>query len=476
MRPAVALGGRTGDDGTTVQERIEELVAERRAVIGEPPTRREGLAYGIGAVVFLLLAVPLALSGWSETPWDAELAAVLVVAYAAVTRVHFETGLGSTDGSLVILVPMLFLLPAELVPLAVLAGLLLGRVPDYVSGRVHPGKALFAPANSLHAVAAAAVLALAVDGGPRWSDWPAYVAAFLAYAAFDAVTALLTEWMAHGVRPSLQLRVLGEIYLLDALLAPIGLMAAFATEAAGHAFLLAAPLLLLLRGEARERAARLDKALELSESRRELLEAELEAARSREEVLATVSHGLQMPLASIVGLSSLLVTRGDQLTGTRREEAVTALHDEAVALRQLVRQALDYVALRSGQPLRVVSEDVDLGALAADLGLPAGEGPLVARADPGRVRQVLHALQSHGREAGATSLALSGRADGVTAALALPGEPPEDLEAPFAEGIDLVVARALCRAMDGDLRAEPGPDGWRLVAELPAGHVVTPAR
>lgn len=459
-----------------MQESIEQLVAERRAVLATRPTARELRAYGAGAVAFLLLAVPLALAGWSDTPWDTEVAVVLVATYALFTRAHFETGFGSTDGTFVVLVPMLFLLPAELVPLAVLAGLLLGRAPDYARRRIHPAAALFAPANSLHAVGAAAVIAAGVDGGPRWEDWPVYVAAFAAYAAVDAVTALATEWAAHGVRPSLQVRVLGEIYLLDALLSPVGLMAAFAAEAADHAFLLALPLLLLLRGEARERAARLDKALELSESRRELLEAELAAARSREEVLATVSHGLQMPLATIVGLSTLLAERGETLPPERRSESVGALRDEAVTLRQLVRQALDYVALRSGQPLRVAGEDVDVGPLATDLGVPAGGADLVAHADPSRVRQVLLALQAQAREHGAEGPRVEGGEPGVRAVLELPGPAPADLEAPFEEVVDLVVARALCRAMGGELRGEPTDTGWRVVAELPAGHAVSPAR
>jgi signal transduction histidine kinase len=468
-----------------VEHAVEELVAERRAVLAQPPTGREVRAYALGALVFFATAIPLALGGASGRAWDWDLAIVLVLAYAGATRVHFETGLGSTDGSLVVLLPMLFLLPAEAVPLAVLAGLLLGRLPDYVLGRVHPGKALFAPANSIHAVGAATVFALAIDG-PGWSDWPWYLAAFAAYALSDAATALVTEWIAHGVVPLLQARVLGEIYLLDALLAPIGVMAAFATEAASYAFLLASPLLLLLRGEARERAARLDKALELSESRRELLEAELAAARSREEVLATVSHGLQMPLATIMGLSKLLVERGEDLPATRRAETFGALYDEAVALRQLVRQALDFVALRSGQPLRVAPEDMDVGTVAGDLGAEVPATPVVAHADPTRVRQVLMALQSHARRAGGGTLSVSAEG-GVRAVLELPGELPADPEALFAmpesggteadgPGIDLVVARALCRAMDGDLHAESATSGWRLVAELPAGHAVTPAR
>ncbi len=457
---------------------VEELVAERRSVLSRPPTPRETIAYTLGGVVFLALAIPLALTGWSGVAWDWLPAIALTLSYAAATRVRFETGIGSTDGSLLAFVPMLFVLPAELVPLLVAAGLFIGRLPDLLRRELHPLKAQAPLTNSLHALAPAAVLALAADAaGPYWGDWPWYLLAFVSYALSDAVTAIVTEWVAHKITPSLQLRVLAEVYALDALLAPLGLMAAFATRDAPYAFLLAAPLLVLLRGEARERAARLDKALELSESRRELLEAELAAARSREETLATVSHGLQLPLASLMGLTGLLRERGEDLTAGRRQEIADALHGEARGLRQLVRQALDFVALRSGRDLLIAPGDTDLAPIAEEAGVSVEPGPRV-HVDAARLRQVLIALRDYSARCGGSDLSLVAHDGTLVAHVSLPGPRPDGLfaapEGPLGTdeaagpGIDLYVAHELCALMGGELATSAQDAGWTLTARLPA--------
>jgi hypothetical protein len=206
----------------------EALVGEQRAIRPLPLRHAERRAEAVATLVFLAAAVPLAASGWSDTAWDTVAAVVLVLSYAGATRARFETGLLSTDVSLLVFVPMLFVLPAEVVPLVCATGLLLGRLPDYLLRRVHPSKALAVGGNSIHALGPAAVLALGVDGGPRWGDWPLYVAAFGAYVLCDVVALLGREWIARGERPAPTPALLWEIYSLDALLAPMGLMAALA--------------------------------------------------------------------------------------------------------------------------------------------------------------------------------------------------------------------------------------------------------
>lgn len=460
-------------------EQIEDLVGEQRALLALPLTGSERRAEGAAALAFVVLAVALLRLGDPGEGWHPGMAVVLVLGYAAATRVRFETGLGSTDASLLAFVPMLFALPPCVVPVACAGGLLLGRARDYASGRVHPSAALTVLGNSLHAVGPAAVFTAAVDGGPEWADWPWYLLAFLAYAAMDTVAAVGREAVARGVLAGLQLRVLAEVYALDALLAPVGLMAAFATARAPYAFLLGAPLLGVLWGTAREREGRLDKALELSESRRALLEAQLRAAQGRGEVLAAVSHGLQLPLASVLALADLLRSRGDAMASERRAALVGELRSEALVLRQLVRQALDYVALRDGRELRVDPADVDVAALAQDCRGVAVAGTPALRTDPGRLRQVLLALAAESRRAGGGDVAVSAAADGGLVAVAtLPGPPrpdafalpdgPQGTDESQGAGIDLPVARAICAALGGVLDGEPEGDAWRLTARVPS--------
>ena len=71
-----------------------------------------------------------------------------------------------------------------------------------------------------------------------------------------------------GVPPRLQLRMTGLVFLVDILLTPIGLLAALVAQDEPLAFLLVLPLAALLAIFARERAARIDQAIELSKAYR----------------------------------------------------------------------------------------------------------------------------------------------------------------------------------------------------------------
>jgi HD-GYP domain-containing protein (c-di-GMP phosphodiesterase class II) len=80
----------------------------------------------------------------------------------------------------------------------------------------------------------------------------------------DFVASTLRERFALGMPPALQPRLLGWVYLVDLLLAPVGLLAALAIEDHPWAILLVLPLVGLLALFARERQARIAHAIELS--------------------------------------------------------------------------------------------------------------------------------------------------------------------------------------------------------------------
>jgi HD-GYP domain-containing protein (c-di-GMP phosphodiesterase class II) len=71
-----------------------------------------------------------------------------------------------------------------------------------------------------------------------------------------------------GVPPRTVVAELGAVWLIDVLLAPVGLLAAFASTEQQWAFLLVLPLVGLIAIFAREREARIDNALELSHAYR----------------------------------------------------------------------------------------------------------------------------------------------------------------------------------------------------------------
>lgn len=453
--------------------------------------RRSELLVG---ALFLAAGSALWIAGPASTPWDWARAVVLVFAYAGVSRVRFEVGVGVAYPTVLVLVPMLFLLPAHAVPLVVAAGYGLGYLPDVLRRQVHPTRALNVLGDSWHAIGPALVLSLAVDGGPRWEDWPWYVAALAAQFLCDTIASVGREWMTRGVRPQLQLRVLGEVYLLDAVLAPVGLLAAFATEEAPYAFLLGAPLLAVFSGYAQEREHRLTAALDLSESRTRLLESELQAARAREEVLGAVSHELQTPLAVVLGLASTLRDRGGQMAPERVAEVHAGLLAAATELRHQVRQTLDYQKLQAGHRLPVGERTIDVSEVTRqvcavfagpEVVVNVAEHVSLVRTDADRVHQVLASLLQHARETapdGDVEVLVGGEDGEVRATVRHTGpEVPEARRATLFDaphpgdpgnGIALYVAAAVAESMGATLTADfPEGGGTALTLVLPVDGV-----
>jgi HD-GYP domain-containing protein (c-di-GMP phosphodiesterase class II) len=248
---------------------VEGLLERARPRRGRPLRGRELVVHATLATAFLGAAGTMALLLPGGRPWSAATAVALVVAFALVSRIEFdELGPCYTVPTELVLVPMLFLVPVGAVPLLVAAGFAVGKLPSYVSGETHPSRALLAVNDAWHAVGPALVLGLAGASGPAWSDWPLYVAALVAQFAFDFLASSLREWLANGVPPRLAFRSAPWTYAVDALLAPLGLMAAFASADSPYAFLLVLPLVALFGVFAAERRVRTEQALALSHAYR----------------------------------------------------------------------------------------------------------------------------------------------------------------------------------------------------------------
>jgi HD-GYP domain-containing protein (c-di-GMP phosphodiesterase class II) len=127
---------------------------------------------------------------------------------------------------------------------------------------------VLAPADGWYAIGPALLLALAGAGGPAWLDWPVYLGALGAQFVADFLTNAARDRLALGVPAAVQPRLLGWIYAVDLMLAPVGLLAAFASAGRPYAFLLVLPAAGLLGFFARERSARIGHALELGRAYR----------------------------------------------------------------------------------------------------------------------------------------------------------------------------------------------------------------
>jgi signal transduction histidine kinase len=363
-------------------EAVEQLLEAGRSSGARALDRREAAAELLVGGAFLVAAAAMAFLLPSDRPLEIGELLVFVLAYAAATRIQFDVGAGYVPPTQLVLVPMLFALPAYSVPLVVATGLLLGDVPDYVMGRRHGSRAVKGLGDSWHAVGPALVLGIAGTGAPAWQDWPVYLAALAAQVGCDLVAAILREWLGRGVAPRVQVGVLAWGYAVDVLLAPVGLLAAFASAEQPYAFLLILPLAGLLVMLAHERNARLDHVIELGHAYREtaelnarLLDTERRATRAREELLASASHEMQTPLAILLGLIDTV--RGQPLPEPERDRVYSTMRRQTLLLRQLVRQFLDYTWVKAGRELEVSPRPTDV--------LPVVEEVALMQTDPGTI-------------------------------------------------------------------------------------------
>jgi len=255
--------------GSLVQPRslLEELVAASRERRGSRLAGRDRLVTGLSALGFGVTAAALAGLGPTRHV-SAGVLFTLIVAYALASRVEFETGTGSAVATQVVFVPMLFLLPAGIVPLCVVAGLIAGSLPEILDGEVHPQRFALQFVNSWHAVAPAAVVLLAGDPRATWARFPLVLGALAAQLGADLASSTIRGRLVLDVSLREHLRVLSWVYLVDAALTPCGFAVAVAATATPYAALAPLPLVGLLALLGRERQRRIDYALELGRAYR----------------------------------------------------------------------------------------------------------------------------------------------------------------------------------------------------------------
>ena len=263
MTTAAATTGRA-----TLDPADQRVVEERRARRLHRLARRERLSLLVSAGAFLACAVLMAGLVPTERAPGAVATLLLVCVYALAFRLDFEIGTGSAVPTALVLVPMLFVLPTGIVPIAVAAGVMLGSLTEYAGGTLHFERIFLRLVNCWHAVGPALVLAAAGEPAPDLSDWPLYLAALGAQFALDFGSAALREWTALGVAPKVQFRAMGWVYMIDGGLATVGLAVAFATVDSPYGVILAVPLVGLLSVFARDRRVRIDHELELRDAYR----------------------------------------------------------------------------------------------------------------------------------------------------------------------------------------------------------------
>ncbi|MEX2107597.1 MAG: HD domain-containing phosphohydrolase [Solirubrobacterales bacterium] len=245
---------------------VEQLFARGREREVTPTHGRERAVEIGAAVAFLAIAGAMAIFMSSPRSLDLPTLAVLIGAYVITCRAKFDFADGYTVPTELVLVPMLFLLPTPLVPLVVSFSWTLGRLFDYATGETSIHRFFQVFADCWHSIGPALVLVFAGAQIFSWEDWPVYALALMAQFAFDFSTGATRVRLIDGTRFRTQLRLIAPVYALDAALAPIGLLVAFAAiETNAAVCLLAIPLAAILSILSRERQARMEQMVELSE-------------------------------------------------------------------------------------------------------------------------------------------------------------------------------------------------------------------
>jgi len=246
----------------------DALIEQSRQLAATPLGDRDRVASLLLGASFLVASLALAVLAHSSRQIGFLTLLVFVASYALASRIDFEIGTGSAVPTQLVLVPMLALLPVQYVPLCVMAGLLLGGLPEYVRGRVPVDRSVLRLVNSWHAVGPALVLVAAGQPEPTPRNLPIYALALLAQFAFDFGSTGLRDRLGLGVSPWSLLRFMVWIWAVDFALTPISVVAALGCGAHPSLVVVSLPLIGLLAYFARERQVRIDHALELGHAYR----------------------------------------------------------------------------------------------------------------------------------------------------------------------------------------------------------------
>jgi len=242
----------------------DRLIELSRSSASDHLVRREP---AIAAVLFAIVALgAFALPSHRHLSISSLL--VCVLCYTLASRVQFEFGGVFALPTQTVFVAMWFLLPARMLPVAVCVSLLAAQLPELVRGRLPVDRLALFVGASWFSIGPALILYVAHVHEPRWRSVPIYLAALGAQFLFDIVLTFVLLRTAVEISPLGHLRSVLPAFAVDSLLAPLGLLAAFASYGHPWALLLVLPVLLLFSTFARERQRRIDNALELSSAYR----------------------------------------------------------------------------------------------------------------------------------------------------------------------------------------------------------------
>ncbi|HWH14605.1 MAG TPA: GGDEF domain-containing protein [Miltoncostaeaceae bacterium] len=252
----------TATADTAPADAVTDLLETSWGTRGRRLPRRE-LLFELALTLALVgtcmaLAAATGVSPWVPSP----VLALTLVGYVLAGRVAYPLGAGNLVPTQPLLVALFALAPPAAVPLLVCLGFALGTIADALRGKVHAERITFSGGNAWHAAGPALVLIVA--GADRIHDAPLLVllVAMLVQVLFDLVFSTVREWVAAGVLPHLQARVIAQVGIFDLALAPLGLLAAEDLRIHAWAPLSLLPLVMLFGYATRDRRRSVERAHE----------------------------------------------------------------------------------------------------------------------------------------------------------------------------------------------------------------------
>lgn len=232
----------------------------------------------------------------------------------------------------------------------------------------------------------------------------------------------------------------------------------------------------LLEALARQVAVTLERA-DLVEKLQAQIAANEDLIRSKDSLIATVSHEMRTPLTTVLGYAEILGEEASADGDPARLEILKSIAGEAANLDNIVEDLLtaardDLGALSVAPRLTDVDEEVLSvinGSLVPDRSIQTDIVPARAYTDPQRVQQIVRNLLDNARQWGGDKVKVTVGSDGTYVHIRVidngPGVPSElepVLFAPYkpahllgsqpgAVGIGLTLSRRLARMMGGDI-------------------------
>jgi HD-GYP domain-containing protein (c-di-GMP phosphodiesterase class II) len=283
--------------------------------------RRELIVSSAGAAGFLLVAGLLPALATATRSLSASALVLVLVVWIAVERVKFPVAGGWTRPTMLAFVPALFLLPTPVVPLVAMVAIVCRQAPGLVRRQVDAALLPGFVMDAWFTVGPVLVLVAAGAQDFSWSKWPIYFGALMAEFVFDAAATVYWSWAAEGVSPRIQLPLLGWVYVVDAALAPLGLVIAAAAVQHQGLILIALSPAAMLALLARERRERFAQTLALSTAYRG-------TALLLGEIVEADHHYTGMHSREVIDLS-VGVAEALELDATQRRnvEFAALLHD-----------------------------------------------------------------------------------------------------------------------------------------------------